>query len=85
MKTSISIDQAGRIILPKPLRDQFCLQAGSQLEISIHSDHFELKPAGTKPTMIRQEGLWVHQGEAQAPLADAVRQMRDERLNQLSR
>lgn len=41
---TVSIDGAGRVVIPKSLRDQFNLHAGSQLEITSGVDGLELKP-----------------------------------------
>lgn len=84
MNTVVSIDRAGRIVLPKPLRDRFNLHAGSQLEIASSSDHLELKPIDSAQAMACEGGLWVHQGVAQVNLLDAVSQLREERLRGLN-
>ena len=84
MTTIVSIDRAGRIVLPKPLRDQFNLHPGSQLTIAPGSDHLELKPVESSSAMAREDGLWVHQGMAQVNLSAAVNQLREERLGGLS-
>jgi AbrB family looped-hinge helix DNA binding protein len=80
MKTLISVDRAGRLVLPKRLRDQFGLHPGSQLELAIGPDHVELKPVDTTAILRRNKKLWVHHGRAQAPLSHAVASLRDERL-----
>jgi AbrB family looped-hinge helix DNA binding protein len=33
MNTTITVDKAGRIVLPKPVRDKLQLQAGDSLEV----------------------------------------------------
>ena len=80
MNAIVSIDGAGRIVLPKPIRDQFNLLPGSRLEIATAADRLELKPMDSSPALACEQGLWVHQGAAQASLTDAVQQLRDERL-----
>ena len=80
MKKILSVDQAGRLVLPKQVRDQFGLHPGSQLELAIGRDHVELKPVETTAILRRNKKLWVHHGRAQAPLVETVARLRDERL-----
>ncbi len=85
MKSVISIDRAGRVVLPKALREQFNLHPGSQLEITTGQDHLELKPADTTPALTREGGLLIHQGAAQVSLSNFIQQTRDERTDRVSR
>jgi AbrB family looped-hinge helix DNA binding protein len=80
MKKILSVDQAGRLVLPKELRDQFGLHPGSQLELAIGPDHVELKPVQTTASLRQNKKLWVHHGRAQTSLIQAVAALRDERL-----
>jgi len=81
----VSIDGAGRIVLPKKVREQLGLRAGSQLELATRGGALELRPVDAVPALVQESGLWIHQGTAQAPLKDAVRRSRDERLDALER
>lgn len=85
MTTIVSIDGAGRVVLPKKVREQLNLRAGSQLELAAHSASLELKPLELAPGLVREDGLWIHHGVAQAPLGEAVRRLRDERADTLGR
>lgn len=46
MKNAISMDKAGRLVLPKAVRDRFNLSAGSKLGLVTVGDHIELTPVG---------------------------------------
>ena len=59
-----SLDKAGRIILPKPVRDRFQLREGSELDLEERPDGLTLRPVEQKSSMILRDGLWVHQGQA---------------------
>lgn len=52
MKTTI--DQAGRIVVPKALRDQLNLERGTTLEIRAHGGRLELEPVATPMRLVRR-------------------------------
>ena len=49
-----SMDAAGRLVLPKPVRDRLNLGSGSQLEISELADGVLLRPVDARPTLTRE-------------------------------
>ena len=78
----VKIDKSGRIVVPKPLRDRLGLKPDMALEVHEQADGVLLRVPTPKPTMVNVEGLWVHQGMAQAN-ADwehVIAEVRDERL-----
>ena len=85
MTAIVSIDGAGRIVRPKPLRDQLDLHSGSQLELAAREDRLELRPLASGAALRKQDGLWIHHGKTSVPLAAAVQRLRDERADQLVR
>jgi len=83
---TLKMDKAGRVILPKPLRDRLGLHAGSDLEILETAEGVVLKPAGRKPSMIKKQGLWVHTGQVPPgfDIVQAIRDEREERIRKLA-
>jgi AbrB family looped-hinge helix DNA binding protein len=75
---TLKIDKAGRVILPKPLRDRLGLHAGSDLEIQETKDGVVLRPAGRRPSMVRKGSFWVHTGEL-PPSYDVLKAIDDDR------
>jgi AbrB family looped-hinge helix DNA binding protein len=61
---NIKIDAAGRIVLPKHLRERFRLCPGTRLELEERQDGLVLRPAEQHRSMARQDGIWVHLGKA---------------------
>ena len=59
MVTTITIDKAGRLVLPKTIREALHLKAGATLEIQQEGDVITLRPAQTKTTLRRKNGFWV--------------------------
>lgn len=82
---TLSIDTAGRVVLPKPLRDRFRLRPGSRLEVEVHEDHLRLIPLSRGPALVQTDGWWVHQGVPDADLTEAVGRHRRDRLEDLER
>ena len=60
MNTRITIDNAGRMILPKPVRDARGLEAGDTLELSIHGDNISLHPVRNTSPLQKKKGVWVY-------------------------
>lgn len=59
MNAKVTLDQAGRVVLPKPLRDAMRLSPGDILDLTINGDELTLRPArGTAP-LRKERGVWV--------------------------
>lgn len=81
------MDKAGRVVLPKSVRERLHLQAGALLEIEVREGHLELRPAEGRPALVKRDGWWIHQGVG-APassLEDGIGRQRADRLRQLAR
>lgn len=83
----VTMDQAGRIVLPKPTRDRLRLHAGSGFELEEKSEGIVLRPIHQQPALNKQHGLWVHQGTPIRPFNwdRIVDDEREERIRQLLR
>ncbi len=57
---SITIDRAGRIVVPKTLRERFGLHPGTELEIEAEANGLHLRVRDSAPVFIEKEGLLVH-------------------------
>jgi AbrB family looped-hinge helix DNA binding protein len=56
---TVKIDKAGRIVVPKPIRDRLGLREGSDLDIEETPEGVVLKPVEERPKMIMKNGLLV--------------------------
>lgn len=63
---SITIDGAGRLVIPKSIRDELNLVPGSELEIDASGTEIRLRLAGSEPSLIRKSGVLVHHGAGKA-------------------
>jgi AbrB family looped-hinge helix DNA binding protein len=59
MNATLSIDKAGRLVLPKPVREQLQLAAGDTLELESTEDRIVLRPSRGTGSMRREKGIWV--------------------------
>ncbi len=81
----LKIDAAGRIVVPKPLRDRLGFRPDTELEAVEQSGGVLLRPVEHRPSMIKVDGLWVHQGTPQngANWDRVLRDVREERIDSL--
>ncbi|MEP6538602.1 MAG: AbrB/MazE/SpoVT family DNA-binding domain-containing protein [Bryobacteraceae bacterium] len=79
---TLKIDNAGRVILPKPVRDRLGLRAGSELEMRETAEGLVLKPAERRPSLIRKGSFLIHSGEIPAgyDILKAIDEDREERM-----
>lgn len=82
MSTNVSMDRAGRVVLPKPVRERLQLEPGESLEIESFEDHIVLRPVRGKAEMHKKRGIWVfHSGEplTASVAEETIRKVREER------
>jgi AbrB family looped-hinge helix DNA binding protein len=82
MHSRLVIDRGGRIVIPKPVREELNLEPGDSLEMESAGEPITLRPLrGTAP-LKKEHGVWVlHSGH---PLAASstdrmLQQIREER------
>lgn len=84
----VTIDEYGRIVIPKPIRDQLGLEAGTELSLDIEEakkgrgECLTLRPVG-RTSPLRREGLvLVHTGTTDEELdpITSVRRSRSSRM-----
>jgi AbrB family looped-hinge helix DNA binding protein len=61
----LRIDKAGRIVVPKPLRERLGFKPDTELEAIEQPEGVLLKRVEQRPSMVKVDGLWVHQGTAE--------------------
>jgi AbrB family looped-hinge helix DNA binding protein len=87
MARTLRIDKSGRFVLPKPLRERLGLGLDSELEVIEQAGGVLLRAVEQRPSMIKIDGLWVHQGVAQsgANWDRVVQDVREERIESVLR
>jgi AbrB family looped-hinge helix DNA binding protein len=64
------IDQAGRIVLPKFIRDALGLLPGTKVDISPYGAGVQIVPAGRTARLVEEDGVLVSSGET--PVDDDI-------------
>jgi AbrB family looped-hinge helix DNA binding protein len=64
------IDQAGRIVVPKPIRDALGLLPGTKVDITPYGAGAQLVPAGRTARLVEEGGVLVADGDT--PVDDDV-------------
>lgn len=82
MSTRLIIDKAGRVVIPKPVRDELHLEPGDALEMESAGEQITLRLVrGTGP-LAKEHGVWVFR-TGQPLLAsttdEMLQQIREER------
>jgi AbrB family looped-hinge helix DNA binding protein len=84
MRSQITLDPAGRVVLPKALRDELHLSAGDTLDLTVKGDEVTLRPRRAATRLHKERGVWVLRsgkpltaGEARETLLK-IREQRDQ-------
>ena len=80
----VQMDQAGRVVLPKPLRERFRLHGGDSLTLEIKGDAIELRPQKANLRLERVNGVLVLSNEMSLR-GDLVSESRNERIDEIAR
>ena len=62
-----TIDEAGRIVVPKAMRQRLGLTGGQEVEISARDGRIEIEPATTPMRLVRRSGTVVSVPEQELP------------------
>jgi AbrB family looped-hinge helix DNA binding protein len=82
----ISIDKAGRLILPKPIRDRLGLREDSKLRVHSTAENIVLTPVEPPAGLIRDQDGWLVFSGGSAPEIDwdtLVESDREDRMRKM--
>jgi AbrB family looped-hinge helix DNA binding protein len=79
MIARITIDKAGRVVLPKSLRDELQLQAGDELELESEAQQVTLRPVRQAAPLRKERGVWVFHGSTKLSAAHAEQLVHESR------
>jgi AbrB family looped-hinge helix DNA binding protein len=77
--TTVTIDKAGRIVIPKEIRDELRLGAGDILTLKSEGESVTLRPMRGGTPLRKERGVWVFPGGKPLSLDEANRLVHDAR------
>jgi len=80
-----TIDKAGRLVLPKSIREALRIGAGDTLEIESEDDRLVISPVRVRPGLMKERGVWVYRSgtPSSASIPDLIARQRDRRTQDL--
>jgi AbrB family looped-hinge helix DNA binding protein len=83
--TKVSLDRAGRLVLPKSLRDEMHLSPGDDLLVENEGDRITLRPVRPETLLKKEHGVWVYQGESSdLSIPKLIDEEREKRLREFA-
>lgn len=80
--SKVTLDRAGRVVLPKSLRDELHLTPGDTLDVTVQGDEVKLRPRRSSSPLQKKQGVWVFStGKPMASdeTAEALHDLREQR------
>ncbi len=85
MTTTVQMDKAGRLVLPKRVRERFHLHPGDTLALEVTGDSIELRPHSPGMALKCINGVLVVVSQQPVPPGrDLVSESREQRLAELT-
>ena len=86
MARKLKLDKAGRVVIPKPLRERLRIVPGDALEVDGDEDHITLRPVRAKARLVKELGIWVYQGDGASDdsIPELIDREREARHKQIS-
>ena len=80
MNTKVTLDKAGRVVIPKRLRDALRLTPGDSLTLESNGNEVTLRPVRSGAALRKERGIWVFRGGAKLTAAETDRALQESRL-----
>jgi AbrB family looped-hinge helix DNA binding protein len=77
MNATLTIDKAGRVVIPKAVRDEMRLDPGDSLEVEANGDTITLRPVRSATRLRKERGIWVYRDGKPMTLEDTNRVLQD--------
>lgn len=78
------VDHFGRVVIPKPIRDELGLEPGTELDVSKQDGCVVLKSTENEAHLEVRDGILVHVGgRATGDMTNIIEKVREERIRQI--
>ena len=67
-----TIDGAGRIVIPKRMREEVGLSAGAEVEVELHDGRIEIEPIYLDTRLVIRDGHPVFETDVEMPVLTAA-------------
>lgn len=85
MKSSVTLGPAGRIVLPKHLRDRLQLAPGDTLDVAAEGEAVILRPRRGLSSLQKKQGIWVFSTGRPMAAEETAQTLRDIRAQREAR
>jgi AbrB family looped-hinge helix DNA binding protein len=85
MNARLTLDSAGRIVIPKGLREELHLEPGDALDLETLGEQITLRPVRESVPLSKEQGVWVFRTGHPLPATatdETLRRIREERDQQ---
>jgi AbrB family looped-hinge helix DNA binding protein len=81
MNARLTIDKAGRLVLPKAIRESLRVGPGDTLEVESEDDRVILHPVRVRPGLAKEQGVWVYRSgtSANTSISELIEEQRSQR------
>jgi AbrB family looped-hinge helix DNA binding protein len=86
MLAKLTLDKAGRVVIPKKLRDDLHMAPGDVFQLESTDEKIVLKPVREEATMFKKDGMWVIKTGKPLTVEDVnavIESVREERHRQI--
>ena len=85
MNAEITLDKAGRVVLPKAMREALRIGPGDNLKIETEDDRLILSPVRDRAGLQKEHGVWVYRSgrPANTSIPELIEQQRSRRVDEL--
>lgn len=78
----LTIDETGRVLIPKQVREQLGINTPDQLSLEIKEGRIILQPISPEPEIYYEQGVLVVKTEPIENLKTIIDELREERINE---